>query len=72
LTATVLSLAPPVPVTLAGPLGEGAATAIRFERPEFGVAPGQAAVLYAGERVIGGGWIEETEPYSRQGSSMQP
>jgi tRNA-specific 2-thiouridylase len=72
LTAKVRSLARPVPVTLTGPLGEGAATAIRFERPEFGVAPGQAAVLYAGERVIGGGWIEETEPYSRQGSSMQP
>jgi tRNA-specific 2-thiouridylase len=72
LTAKVRSLARPVPVTLTGPLGEGAATAIRFERPEFGVAPGQAAVFYAGERVIGGGWIEETEPYSRQGSSMQP
>jgi tRNA-specific 2-thiouridylase len=72
LTAKVRSLARPVPVTLTGPLGEGAATAIRFERPEFGVAPGQAAVLYTGERVIGGGWIEETEPYSRQGSSMQP
>jgi hypothetical protein len=23
--------------------------------------PGQAAVLYAGERVLGGGWITETE-----------
>jgi tRNA-specific 2-thiouridylase len=72
LTAKVRSLARPVPVTLTGSLGEGAATAIRFERPEFGVAPGQAAVLYARERVIGGGWIEETEPYSRQGSSIQP
>ncbi|MFG0221341.1 aminomethyltransferase beta-barrel domain-containing protein, partial [Streptococcus suis] len=30
--------------------------------PEYGVAPGQAAVLYAGDRVIGGGWIEATEP----------
>ncbi|MFN5760357.1 MAG: aminomethyltransferase beta-barrel domain-containing protein, partial [Sphingomonadaceae bacterium] len=27
---------------------------------EYGVAPGQAAVLYDGERIIGGGWIEDT------------
>ncbi|MEO1968973.1 MAG: tRNA 2-thiouridine(34) synthase MnmA [Sphingomonadaceae bacterium] len=60
LTAKVRSLAKPVPVTLAGPLGDGAETIIVFDNPEFGVAPGQAAVLYAGERVVGGGWIEET------------
>ena len=60
LTAKVRSLARPVPVTLEGPLGDGASTRIRFETPEFGVAPGQAAVIYAGERVIGGGWIENT------------
>jgi tRNA-specific 2-thiouridylase len=72
LTAKVRSLARPVPITLTALLGGGAATAIRFEQPEFGVAPGQAAVLYAGERVVGGGWIEATEPYSRQGSSTQP
>ena len=62
LTAKVRSLARPVPVVLDGPLGEGAATTIRFAAPEYGVAPGQAAVLYAGERVVGGGWIEATEP----------
>jgi tRNA-specific 2-thiouridylase len=62
LLAKVRSLARPVPVTLEGPLGDGAATAIRFAQPEYGVAPGQAAVLYAGERVVGGGWIEATEP----------
>jgi len=62
LLAKVRSLARPVPVTLEGPLGEGADTTIRFASPEYGVAPGQAAVLYAGERVIGGGWIEATEP----------
>ena len=61
ITAKVRSLARPVPVTLDGPLGDGAATVIRFERSEFGVAPGQAAVLYHGERVLGGGWIEGTE-----------
>ncbi len=62
LTAKVRSLARPVPITLEGPLGDGAATTIRFAEPEYGVAPGQAAVLYCGERVIGGGWIDSTEP----------
>jgi tRNA-specific 2-thiouridylase len=31
----------------------------RFDEPVAAVAPGQAAVLYDGEVVIGGGWIEE-------------
>ncbi|MEO0031310.1 MAG: hypothetical protein RIS94_1068 [Pseudomonadota bacterium] len=60
LTAKVRSLAKPVPVQLDGPFGEGTTTTIRFLQPEYGVAPGQAAVLYAGERVVGGGWIDET------------
>jgi tRNA-specific 2-thiouridylase len=64
LTAKVRSLAKPVPITLEGPLGDGGAATIRFAAPEYGVAPGQAAVLYAGERVLGGGWIEETVPAS--------
>jgi tRNA-specific 2-thiouridylase len=33
---------------------------IRFAQPEFGVAPGQAAVAYDGTRLLGGGWIAET------------
>ena len=61
LTAKVRSLAKPVPVELDGPFGEGATATIRFLQPEYGVAPGQAAVLYAGERVIGGGWIDSTK-----------
>jgi tRNA-specific 2-thiouridylase len=65
LTAKVRSLARPVPITLErplgeGPLGHGAAATIRFAQPEYGVAPGQAAVIYHGERVIGGGWIDST------------
>jgi len=54
LTAKVRSLAKPVPARLIG-------DRVTFDAPEYGVAPGQAAVLYAGERVLGGGWIEETE-----------
>ena len=64
LTAKVRSMAKPVPVTVEGSLGEGAAVTIRFAEPEFGVAPGQAAVIYAGDRVIGGGWIDSTEKVS--------
>jgi tRNA-specific 2-thiouridylase len=62
LTAKVRSLAKPVPVALEGAFGDGAPAMIRFAEPEYGVAPGQAAVLYAGDRVIGGGWIDSTEP----------
>ena len=54
LTAKVRSLAKPVPARLDG-------DRVIFDAPEYGVAPGQAAVLYAGERVLGGGWIMATE-----------
>ena len=62
LTAKVRSLAKPVPVMLDGAIGDGAPATIRFAEPEYGVAPGQAAVLYAGDRVVGGGWIDGTTP----------
>ena len=62
LLAKVRSLAKPVPITLEGVLGDGASVTIRFAQPEFGVAPGQAAVIYAGDRVVGGGWIDGTQP----------
>jgi tRNA-specific 2-thiouridylase len=29
-----------------------------FDEPCYGIAPGQAAVCYDGDRVLGGGWIE--------------
>ncbi len=54
LTAKVRSMAKPVPARLEG-------DRLVFAAPEYGVAPGQAAVLYAGERVLGGGVIVETE-----------
>ena len=54
LAVKVRSTAQPAPASLDGEW-------LRFEAPEYGVAPGQAAVLYDGERVVGGGWIEETE-----------
>lgn len=61
LTAKVRSLAKPVPVRIEEAFGDGANCTLRFESPEYGVAPGQAAVIYAGDRVVGGGWIEATE-----------
>ena len=51
--AKVRSLAKPVPARLEGDW-------LRFDSDEYGVAPGQAAVLYDGDRVLGGAWIEET------------
>jgi tRNA-specific 2-thiouridylase len=53
LTAKVRSMAHPAPAAFDG-------DTIRFEASEYGVAPGQAAVLYDGDRLLGGGWIEET------------
>lgn len=34
---------------------------VRFDEPCFGVAPGQAAVCYRDQQVLGGGWIESGE-----------
>lgn len=31
---------------------------LRFEEPQFALTPGQAAVVYDGDEVLGGGWIE--------------
>ena len=31
---------------------------VTFDEPQHGVAPGQAVVVYEGDRVLGGGWIE--------------
>lgn len=31
---------------------------VMLNTPHYGVAPGQAGVLYAGDRVLGGGWID--------------
>ncbi len=54
LTAKVRSMAKPVPARMIG-------DRLVFAAPEYGVAPGQAAVLYDGDRVLGGGWIAATE-----------
>jgi tRNA-specific 2-thiouridylase len=35
----------------------GANGLVTLYEPAFGVAPGQAGVIYDGDRVLGGGWI---------------
>jgi tRNA-uridine 2-sulfurtransferase len=52
--AKVRSLAKPVPARIEGEW-------LMFDTPEYGVSPGQAAVLYDGDRVLGGAWIEESQ-----------
>lgn len=43
----------------AEPLADGRLRVV-FDEPRFAIAPGQAVVCYAGERVLGGGWIESS------------
>jgi tRNA-uridine 2-sulfurtransferase len=50
----VRSTRPPVPATLRL-TGTGAVAQLHV--PEAGVSPGQACVIYTGNRVLGGGWI---------------
>lgn len=38
-------------------VGAGEEPALRFEEPAWAVAPGQAVVVYRGDRVLGGAWI---------------
>jgi tRNA-specific 2-thiouridylase len=41
---------------------------IRLHQPQRAVTPGQAAVFYDGDVVLGGGWICRTEPVRRTGA----
>jgi tRNA-specific 2-thiouridylase len=34
---------------------------VRFSEPQFALTPGQAAVVYDGDKVLGGGWIGERD-----------
>jgi tRNA-uridine 2-sulfurtransferase len=52
LAAKLRSTQPPVPATL-----DADAAELILDRPAGAVAPGQAAALYDGERLLGGAWI---------------
>jgi len=53
-TVKIRSMSRPAParITVAGH-----EATVAFDTPQFGVAPGQACVVYRGSRVLGGGWI---------------
>jgi tRNA-specific 2-thiouridylase len=56
----IRSATPPAAATVY-PAGGGRARVV-FGQPQEGVAPGQACVMYDGDRVLGGGWIEREAP----------
>lgn len=62
--AKIRSMRPPAAATVCA-AADGTAT-VALDAPEHGVAPGQACVLYDGERVLGGGWIR------RAGAAVRP
>lgn len=53
------SVMKPVPARLAR--REDGSAAIYLEDPQYGISPGQAAVCYDGDRLLGGGWIVRAE-----------
>src|SRR6476661_3145697 len=58
-SAKLRSTQPPVSATLHAGAVTGAAELLLSE-PAGAIAPGQAAVLYDGERLLGGGWIRRS------------
>jgi tRNA-uridine 2-sulfurtransferase len=45
------------PAAAAEVVVDGDQMRVEFAEPQYGVTPGQAVVLYDGDRVLGGGWI---------------
>ncbi len=59
-TVRVRYRSPEIPATVI-PL-DGARAEVSFETPVAAVTPGQGAVFYDGNRVLGGGWISSATP----------
>ncbi|MFA6564351.1 MAG: tRNA 2-thiouridine(34) synthase MnmA [Verrucomicrobiia bacterium] len=52
------------------PLDGGVRVRVRFAEPERAVTPGQAAVFYDGDLMLGGGWIAQTKPAEASNSQL--
>lgn len=55
------SAMPAVPATVTPGAPAGGDALVTLDDPQYGIAPGQAAVVYDGTRVLGGGWIASAE-----------
>jgi tRNA-uridine 2-sulfurtransferase len=58
ITVKFRSTMEPIPADII--MGDAGRATLRFHDVQFGVAPGQACVIYDGTRVLGGGWIAKT------------
>ena len=59
--AATVSVLPDAPESQQTPSGRRGRFAVLFDAPQSAVTPGQAVVLYQGEVVLGGGWIESVQ-----------
>jgi len=59
--AATLSVLPDAPESQQTPSGRRGRFAVLFDAAQSAVTPGQAVVLYQGEVVLGGGWIESVQ-----------
>ena len=57
--AVEVKLRSAAPAASARVFATAAGAELLLETPQHGISPGQAGVIYAGDRVLGGGWIAE-------------
>src|SRR5204863_7108816 len=63
-TVKIRYSAPAVPATVFP--GENGEARVKLQTPQRAVTPGQAAVCYDGDAVLGGGWIARQQAVQRQ------
>ena len=66
----VRSMRPPAPARIEA--AEAGCALVTLDGAEHGVAPGQACVVYDGERVLGGGWIAREPALAQTGARTEP
>ena len=69
-TVKIRYAAPAVPATIFP--GEKGAARVKLNTPQRAVTPGQAAVCYRGDEVLGGGWIERQKVADRKPVTAAP